>query len=362
LKRRLTGTTIMKSSRYDIALSAVALFGTVSVAIAQTTVTGGGVACTPNLCASPTDFFSQAYAIVGSTAPVDTGAIATSFAQAVSPYVVLYSAPQGYIYGTSGPGSLPPGVLGVSSRGGADASADRNVAALHAEAGASVLNASQGGFLNGFPGQAGASFGDTLFFIHPGATSNTITTVGFNVHVSGVLSTAPGINTNSGLPGASFSLSIGHHASSTGSGFLPIVSNVFEDADVSRRYDVTQPNPNLTINEDISGTFSFIGPAAYVPILARLDVHGQYGFADWHDSALFSFTFLPDGVSFSSASGDFLQGPAAAPGPIAGAGLPGIMLACGGLLAWCRRRKSPTACSSVGDGTTLCQVGCGTDN
>jgi hypothetical protein len=50
-------------------------------------------------------------------------------------------------------------------------------------------------------------------------------------------------------------------------------------------------------------------------------------------------------ISISGGSGFYVNDiavnvPVATPGPVAGAGLPGLVLACGGLLGWWRRKRT----------------------
>ena len=59
-------------------------------------------------------------------------------------------------------------------------------------------------------------------------------------------------------------------------------------------------------SQDLHGTFKFQGTDAVVPIFMLLSVGGQYGYADFGNTAKFTFDPLPAGVSYTSASGDFL--------------------------------------------------------
>jgi hypothetical protein len=49
---------------------------------------------------------------------------------------------------------------------------------------------------------------------------------------------------------------------------------------------------------------------------------------------------VPTGVTFTSQSGVFLTQAASVPGPILGAGLPGLVFASGGFLIWLRQRST----------------------
>jgi hypothetical protein len=268
---------------------------------------------------APADFFSGAMArglngdINSPTVNVDvnTGLIANTIATAEMAGVVTND-------------------FGFISAGDAAASANRATGQLRAAAGGTSFNGSNLGLSMGYPADAQAQIGDTLFFTAAGAAPNGITTVGFSVQLHGTLSLeAHQTGFGSGQPGGLFAIYFGNVAKPPG--FDPVVLNVHNSFSELRTW-YGLPNE---INETLHGEFSFSGVAATVPMYMLLYAHAQYGYADFSNTATLSFDPLSPGVSYTSASGDFLTRSVAVPGPIAGAGLPALLGLFG---AWFYRR------------------------
>ena len=273
---------------------------------------------------SPISYFSQAAALTPLNTGVDTGLLSSPVAIASSPIQALFYDPSAatYIASDSIVTPPPPPDVILVSTGSSRAAANLARGELHAAAGAKSVTVGGNPSL-GFPSMADAIFGDTLFFSATGASGATLTTVEFSVHVDGMLTNGPfGYDEH-----ASLSLYVGNSPSYKG--FFPTPINVHNFFDYSTTWRQTPSSPITTaIDDTIKGSFTFIGPIATVPVYAELFSMGQEGFADFGNTATFSFTPLPPDVSYTSASGEFLT---TASLPISE---PGSLILLAALLGW----------------------------
>lgn len=256
---------------------------------------------------TPSDYFTEAIAQaplsylpsgwdqISPVSDVTTGQVGTPFATITSPVTAVYFSTSLQTLSLSG----TPGEL--SATGNAKATADLLNGSLHASAGVTSQGPLWGSY--GFSAAGAAEFGDTLYFTNQSAGPSTVTTINFSVHLDGVLE---GASTGSGLASAQLFAAVGvpfdYGSAGYPGGFDPATNNIVSTGGVLETY-YGQPGP---INKTFTSSFSFIGPSAAAGIYMWLDAASQYYYSDFGQTASLSFNNVPAGVSFTSASGDFL--------------------------------------------------------
>jgi hypothetical protein len=254
-----------------------------------------------NAHAEPLVSFYTAATATGPFNTVVTGPSSVTVSRAQSPDSTIYYDPDIGYNGVGGVVSQIGGASALAGLNGAYSAANTfDVGSLHAGAGTSVNVA---GFTV-FGWSASSQFGDTLFFTHTGVSASNVTTISFTINITGTLGDIPGGNTtSSGQPFVNYVLSLGGAGGISGipQGFNQTGVGLVSPVDIIRSYGILG-----VIDDTITGSFQFTGVAAIIPMVTNLSVGGQYGYADVSDTATFSIGALPDGVSFTSASGDFL--------------------------------------------------------
>jgi hypothetical protein len=261
--------------------------------------------------AAPTDYFVDAstsvfvgvgYGNDNSTENflTNTGSTAGPIAQSTNPNTILYYD-NGY-NNTSGT---------VVATGNASALADLSTASLHAAAG--LLSGT-----GSFSASARAVLGDTLYFTNTSASSSTLTTVNFSVHVDGTVYDSVALSValgDSDVIGSVPSL-YDFAPTAPGCSSLVVTDCVYNNGTASFTAGSGSGGPMNDIDQTLNGTFSFMGQTASVLLFMSLAVDDQLSYTDFYNTTTLSFDTLPTGVSYTSASGDFLAGsPTSVPEP-----------------------------------------------
>ncbi len=226
---------------------------------------------------------------------ITTGQIAGPSANITSPATATY-----YHSGINTDGDGPLVAGGIST-----AAASLIDGKLHAAAG--PISASDLFDLGGFPAAAYAEFGETLSFTTAGAEADTITTVKYKVHLDGVLGDCCTIG---GSASVLLWLALGDPLAVGGAGYPGGFNPQIENIDTSGSILEQISDGPRTVDETLEAQFTYRGSTAKAGLYMVLGVEGQYQNSVFNQTATFSFDPLPDGVSFTSASGNFLTTPA----------------------------------------------------
>ena len=263
----------------------------------------------------------------GGSATTSTGAVGCSISYGVPVPTGLTS---GSVYANS---QSPDGSGGTRSAAGS-AAVSLATGSLHAFASATDNNGSCCA-----QGSAGATLWDTLTFNIAGASASTVTNIPIFFEVDGTASDPANESWSAFLQfsGCGFFNACGIDPGGTvvwsqgydGQGLTAVSGNLANEDGLASIAWMT-PTVSNANDLDIEGILSLTGPSVTLEISADLEVLASDGVVDYGDTAGISFQ-LPQGVTFTSASGDFLT-PEPASLALLSAGLLGV--------GWTRRRRT----------------------